>query len=301
MGKNNSVKKIIALLGIISLVLFAAAGCGSQPAKPPATAAPGPAGAPANPGVILATTTSTQDSGLLDVLLPAFEKKTGYKVKTIAVGTGQALAMGEKGEADVLLVHAPAAEKKVVEKGAAIHRKLVMHNDFIFVGPAADPARIKGKASLEALKAIAAQSAAFVSRGDDSGTHKMELALWQAAAIKPAAPWYLQAGAGMGQTLKIADEKLGYTLTDRATYLAQKKNLKLEILLEGDAKLLNIYHVMEVNPEKFAKVNQPGAKAFSEFLLSAEGQAMIAAFGKDKFGQPLFFADGGKTEKDFGL
>ena len=291
-------KRFLAILLILGMAIFS--GCGGQATKPGAST-PEASKAPANANIILATTTSTQDSGLLDVLLPAFEKKTGYKVKTIAVGTGQALAMGEKGEADVLLVHAPAAEKKVVEKGAAINRKLVMHNDFVFVGPSADAAKIKGKSTLETLKAIAAKPSVFVSRGDDSGTHKMELALWKAAGIKPTAPWYQEAGAGMGQTLKIADEKLGYTLTDRATYLAQKKNLKLEILVEGDAKLLNIYHVMEVNPEKFAKANIQGAKAFSEFILSAEGQSIIAAFGKDKFGQALFFADGGKTEKDFGL
>ena len=176
-----------------------------------------------------------------------------------------------------------------------------MHNDFVLVGPAADAAKIKAKTTQEALQAIAEAKAVFVSRGDDSGTHKMEVGLWKTAALKPAAPWYQEAGAGMGQTLKIADEKAGYTLTDRATYLAQKKNIKLEILVEGDAKLLNIYHVMEVNSEKFAKANQAGAKAFREFLLSSEGQALIAAFGKDKYGQPLFFADGGKTEKDFGL
>ena len=277
------------------VLIIGLSGCGNQPA--PAQKAPA---APANANVILATTTSTQDSGLLDQLLPVFEKKTGYKVKTIAVGTGQALAMGSKGEADVLLVHAPAAEKKVVESGAAINRRLVMHNDFILVGPAGDTAKIKGQTTVGALKAIAGKQAVFVSRGDDSGTHKMELSLWKSAGIKPAKPWYLEAGAGMGHTLKIADEKLGYTLTDRATYLAQKKNLKLDILLEGDAKLLNIYHVMEVNPTKFAKVNQAGAKAFGDFLLSAEAQALIAAYGKDKYGQALFFADAGKTEKDYG-
>ena len=286
-------KKLFCLCLLV--ILVALAGCGAEPA-----AAPKAPSAPANANVILATTTSTQDSGLLDQLLPVFEKKTGYKVKTIAVGTGQALAMGTKGEADVLLVHAPAAEKKVVESGAAINRKLVMHNDFILVGPASDTARIKGRTTLDALKAIAGKQAVFVSRGDDSGTHKMELSLWKNAGSKPEKPWYLEAGAGMGQTLKIADEKLGYTLTDRATYLAQKKNLKLVILVEGDAKLLNIYHVMEVNPAKFAKVNQAGAKAFSDFLLSTEAQKLIADFGKDKYGQPLFFADAGKTEKDFG-
>lgn len=286
-------KKLFCLCLLV--ILVALAGCGAEP-----VAAPKAPSAPANANVILATTTSTQDSGLLDQLLPVFEKKTGYKVKTIAVGTGQALAMGTKGEADVLLVHAPAAEKKVVESGAAINRKLVMHNDFILVGPASDTAKIKGRTTLDALKAIAGKQAVFVSRGDDSGTHKMELSLWKNAGSKPEKPWYLEAGAGMGQTLKIADEKLGYTLTDRATYLAQKKNLKLAILVEGDAKLLNIYHVMEVNPAKFAKVNQAGAKAFSDFLLSAEAQKRIADFGKEKYGQPLFFADAGKTEKDFG-
>ena len=284
------------IAGLFIVLILALAGCGAQPPKTATPAAP--VKAPENTSIILATTTSTQDSGLLDALLPVFEKKTGYKVKTIAVGTGQALAMGE---ADVLLVHAPAAEKKVVEKGAAIQRRLVMHNDFVFVGPAGDRANIKGKTTIDALKAVAATKSPFISRGDDSGTHKMELNLWKAAGVKPAAPWYQEAGAGMGQTLKIADEKLGYTLTDRATYLAQKKNLKLMILVEGDAKLLNIYHVMEVNPAKFAKANNVGAKAFGDFLLSPEGQKIIGEFGKDKYGQPLFFADGGKTEKDFGL
>lgn len=291
--------KTFSLFLVVAVLSFT--GCGSQPAQTPAAPPANPVKVVANVNVILATTTSTQDSGLLDALLPVFEKKSGYKVKTIAVGTGQALAMGTKGEADLLLVHAPAAEKKVIESGAAIHRRLVMHNDFVLVGPAADAAKIKGKATLDALKSIAATGSAFVSRGDDSGTHKMELALWKTAAIKPVKPWYLEAGAGMGQTLKIADEKAGYTLTDRATYLAQQKNIKLLILVEGDAKLLNIYHVMEVNPAKFSKTNNPGAKALADFLLSAEGQAIIATFGKDKFGQPLFFADGGKTEKDFGF
>lgn len=274
-------------------------GCGGQSTKQAATnQAVKP---PVNPSIILATTTSTQDSGLLDVVLPVFEKKTGYKVKTIAVGTGQALSMGEKGEADVLLVHAPSAERKLIENGSAVNRKLVMHNDFILVGPIEDRAQIKGKTVKEAMAAIANQSAIFISRGDDSGTHKMELQLWAAAKIKPSSPWYQEAGAGMGQTLKIADEKRGYALSDRATYLAQKKNIALAILVEGDAKLLNIYHVMEVNAQKFTKVNKEGAQAFSEFILSAEGQALVSTFGKEKYGQSLFFADGGKTEKDFGL
>jgi len=279
---------------IMGMALFSF-GCGNAPVQQVSSPTP------LNKDMILATTTSTQDSGLLDTLLPVFEKKTGYKVKTIAVGTGQALAMGEKGEADVLLVHAPDAEKKVLSSGAVINRILVMHNDFVIVGPASDAAQIKGKTTLEAMAAIEKKGAVFVSRGDDSGTHKMEKSLWKLASIKPVSPWYQESGAGMGQTLKIADEKQGYTITDRATYLAQEKNLSLQILVEGDAKLLNIYHVMAVNPEKFSKVNQEGAKAFSDFLLSAEGQALIAAYGKDKFGQSLFFADGGKTEKEFGF
>jgi len=282
-------RKTLVLLASIMVVAFLLAGCGSSPT----------AKAPVVKDVILATTTSTQDSGLLDVLIPMFEQKTGYKVKTVAVGTGQALAMGEKGEADILLVHAPDAEKKVVASGAAINRQLVMHNDFIIVGPSEDKAGIKGLKSGEALAAIAKTGAVFVSRGDDSGTHKMELSLWKKAGIKPQGSWYTEVGSGMGATLKVANEKRGYTLTDRATYLAHKKLLSLDILVEGDQKLLNIYHVMMVNPEKYSKVNRAGAQAFSDFLLSPETQSVIAKFGSDKYGQPLFFADGGKPEKDF--
>jgi tungstate transport system substrate-binding protein len=242
--------------------------------------------------VILATTTSTVDSGLLDDLIPRFEKKTGLRVKTISAGTGQALAMGEKGEADVLLVHAPAAEKKLVDAGVAINYQLVMHNDFIIVGPAADPAKIKGKTAGDAFKAIDAGGAVFVSRGDDSGTHKKELSLWKDANVVPAGkPWYQESGQGMGATLLMASEKAGYTLTDRATYLAQKTNVKLEILSEGDKPLLNIYHVMQVNPEKFSKVNAAGSKAFVEFMIAPETQKVIGEFGKDKYGASLFFPD----------
>jgi tungstate transport system substrate-binding protein len=250
---------------------------------------------PAVKDLILSTTTSTVDSGLLDALIPIFEKKTGYLVKTIAVGTGQALAMGEKGEADVLLTHAPEAEKKLVDAGAVTNYQLVMHNDFIIVGPATDSAGIKGKASADAMKLIAAKESVFISRGDDSGTHKKELSLWKKAEVTPAgAKWYQESGQGMGATLLMASEKQGYTLTDRATYLAQKKNLKLEILSEGDKQLLNIYHVMQVSSEKFSKVNGAGAKAFVEFMVAPETQKMIEDFGKDKFGQSLFFPDAGK-------
>ncbi len=252
--------------------------------------------------VILATTTSTQDSGLLDVLIPIFEKKTGYFVKTIAVGSGQAMAMGQKGEADVLLVHSPDAEKKFMAEGYGINRKLVMHNDFIIVGPPEDPAKIKGtKSSVEAFKKIASANSLFVSRGDNSGTHAKEKAIWKAAGINPEGQkWYQQTGLGMGQTLSVASEKKGYTLADRGTYLAVKKNIGLDILVEGDAILLNIYHVIEVNPAKWPKVNSPGAKAFSDFMVSKETQGIIKTFGVDKFGSPLFFPDAGKKEEKLG-
>ena len=245
--------------------------------------------------LILATTTSTVDSGLLDQLVPIFEKKTGFRVKTIAVGTRQALAMGEKGESDVLLVHAPRAEKKLVDGGVVKDYRLVMHNDFIIIGPGKDPARIKGKGPVEAFKSIFDSGAVFVSRGDDSGTHKMERALWEKAGLDPkGAKWYLETGQGMGATILMASEKGAYTLSDRGTYLSEKPNIRLDILCEGDASLKNIYHVMAVNPEKFDKVNAEGAKAFIDFITSPETQRLIGEFGKGKFGQPLFFPDAAK-------
>jgi tungstate transport system substrate-binding protein len=252
--------------------------------------------------IILATTTSTQDSGLLDVLLPIFEKKTGYFVKTIAVGSGQAMAMGQKGEADVLLVHSPAAEKKFIAEGYGINRRLIMHNDFIIVGPSEDPAKIKGlKSSAESFKKIASAMALFLSRSDKSGTHVKEMDIWKAAGIKPEGEkWYQQTGLGMGQTLNVAAEKKGYTLADRGTYLALKKNLGLDILVEGDAILLNIYHVIEVNPAKWSKINVAGGKAFADFMVSKETQDIIKTFGVDKFGSPLFFPDAGKREEGLG-
>jgi len=252
--------------------------------------------------IILATTTSTQDSGLLDLLLPIFEKKTGYFVKTIAVGSGQAMAMGQKGEADVLLVHSPSAEKKFMADGYGVNRRLVMHNDFIIIGSAEDPAKIKGvKSSQEAFKKIASAQPLFLSRGDNSGTNSKEKEIWKTAGINPeAGKWYQQTGLGMGQTLNVAAEKKGYTLADRGTYLSMKKNLNLDILVEGDAILLNIYHVIEVNPAKWSKVNTAGAKAFSDFMVSRETQDMIKTFGVEKFGSPLFFPDAGKKEEDLG-
>lgn len=255
---------------------------------------------PANRDLILATTTSTQDSGLLDHLVPAFEKRTGYQVKTIAVGTGQALTMAERGDADVLLVHAPDAEKAAEAKGVVTNRRLVMYNDFILVGPANDPAKVKGAATTEALRRIAAAQAPFVSRGDDSGTHKKELALWRQASVVPSGAWYVRSGTGMGQTLQIAFEKQGYTLTDRGTYLTLPAERRLPILLEGDAALLNVYHVMAVNAERFPRVNQQGARAFSDFLTLPQTQELIESFGKEKFGQSLFFPAAGKKEEQLG-
>jgi tungstate transport system substrate-binding protein len=252
--------------------------------------------------VILSTTTSTQDSGLLDVLIPIFEKNTGYFVKTIAVGSGQAMAMGQKGEADVLLVHSPAAEKTFVAEGYGINRRLIMHNDFIIVGPPEDSAKIKGiKSASEAFKKMAASDALFLSRGDNSGTNAKEKAIWKAAGIDPEKEkWYQQTGLGMGQTLSVTAEKKGYTLADRGTYLALKKNLGLEILVEGDAILLNIYHVIEVNPAKWPKVNAAGGKAFADFMVSKETQTIIKTFGVEKFGSALFFPDVGKKEEELG-
>lgn len=252
--------------------------------------------------IILATTTSTQDTGLLDVLIPIFEKKTGYFVKTIAVGSGQAMAMGQKGEADVLLVHSPEAEAKFVAQGYGINRRLVMHNDFIIVGPGKDPAGIKGmKSTVEAFKKIAARKSLFMSRGDNSGTNAKEKIIWKAAGIDPEKEkWYQQTGLGMGQTLNVASEKGAYTLADRGTYLSLKKMLGLDILAEGDAILLNIYHVIEVNPAKWPKVNTTGAKAFADFMVSKEVQDIVKVFGVDKYGSPLFFPDADKKVEDLG-
>jgi tungstate transport system substrate-binding protein len=253
--------------------------------------------------IILATTTSTQDSGLLDVLVPEFEDQSGYNVKVIAVGTGEALAMGERGDADVLLVHAPSSEKELVDSGAAINRKLVMHNDFIIVGPESDPAGIKGMtSSVDAFAAIYDAGATFISRGDDSGTNKREVSLWEEAALDPEGQsWYEQSGQGMGATLQIANQKDAYTLSDRGTYLAQSKNLDLVVLVEGDPLLLNVYSVMEVNPDRFDLVNGPGGAAFEEFMLSDKTQEIIGDFGLEEFGQSLFIPDAGKTYEEIGL
>ncbi|MBN1193415.1 MAG: extracellular solute-binding protein [Coriobacteriia bacterium] len=236
--------------------------------------------------LILASTTSTQDSGLFDVLIPAFEEAhPEYKVEVIAVGTGEALELGKNKDADVLLVHAKAKEEAFVADGYGTERQDVMYNDFIIVGPAADPAGVKGLPVVDALKKISEAGATFVSRGDESGTHTAEKNLWTKAAITPAGDWYMSAGQGMGDCLKIASETPGYVLTDRATYLNLEDTLALEILVEGDASLFNQYGVIPVTDAS----NMEGAQAFADWIVSEEGQAVIADYGVEEFGEPLFF------------
>jgi len=251
--------------------------------------------------VLLSTTTSTQDSGLLDVLIPLFQKKTGYLVKTIAVGSGQALAMGARGDVDVVLAHAPDLEKTYESQGLLINRQLVMHNDFVLLCPEQDPAKVRGiKKTAEALFRIGSGQVRFVTRGDKSGTDLLEKKLWRTAGIAPKGSWYLESGQGMGASLLLASEKAACLLSDRGTYLAFKPRLALEIVLQGDRELLNIYHVMQANPAKFPRVNALGGKAFVEFLLSGPAQQAIGQFGRERFGSPLFFPDAGKRIDELG-
>jgi tungstate transport system substrate-binding protein len=252
--------------------------------------------------VILSTTTSTQDSGLLDVLVPLFEKQTGYSVKTVSVGTGQALAMAAKGDADVALVHAPSLEKKYVADGKLLNRRLVMYNDFVIIGPKEDPAKIKSaKTALAALKLIEQSKSPFVSRGDNSGTHNLEKTLWKEAGTQPKGDWYIEAGQGMGATLNIANERNAYTITDRGTLLALRNRVNLPILVEGDKALLNIYSVMEVNPANGPRINSAGGKAFADFMVAPQMQNVIKNFGVEKFGQSLFVPVAGKKEEELGV
>jgi tungstate transport system substrate-binding protein len=316
-------KRIPVLFGLMVALamLFSACAPAATPTAAPVTPAPAatsvpttaptaaptaaPTTASGNMNLILATTTSTQDSGLLDVLIPLFEQQTGYTVKTVAVGSGAAMTMGQQGNADVLLVHSPAAEATYMAGGFGKDRVLVMHNDFIIVGPASDPAKIKGDTSaVDAFKKIAAASSPFISRGDNSGTNAKELALWKSAGIDPVgtkATWYVSTGQGMGATLTIASQKAAYTLTDRATYLANQANLQLGILVEKDKSLLNVYHVITVSPDKWPKVNYTGAVAFMNWIVSPATQTFIGKFGVDKYGQQLFIPDAGKSDADIGL
>ncbi|MEI8334444.1 MAG: substrate-binding domain-containing protein [Chloroflexota bacterium] len=311
-GPVISKRTVLSRIAPLVALLLVAAACTSAASPSPQASAPAASTAPAsvapasaaatpdvNSSLILATTTSTQDSGLLDVLVPAFEQATGYVVKTVSVGSGQALKMGQEGNADVLLVHSPAAEKTFMDDGWGVDRRLVMHNYFQIVGPKDDPAGIRGMTSAaDAFKKIADSGSTFVSRGDGSGTEAKELAIWKTAGITPAGnTWYLQSGQGMGPTLQIASEKGAYTLTDNATFLSNSSKLALEVLVQGDPVLLNIYHVISVNPEKWPKVNIGGATAFSDFLTSPAGQELIGSFGSE-YGQPLFIPDAGKADSD---
>lgn len=244
-----------------------------------------------NESIILATTTSTENSGLLDYILPDFEKKTGISVKVVAVGTGKALQMGKDGEADVLLVHAKSSEEEFVAQGHGTARYNVMYNDFVLIGPVTDNAGVSKYANKDIIKAFTLLSNSkqkFVSRGDDSGTHKKEKKIWQEAGIEPEGEWYISAGKGMGDVIQMADELMAYTLADRATYLSMRDKIDLKILVEGDTKLFNQYGVIPVNPNKNDKINHNGAKKFVEWILSDETQKLIGEYGKEKFGQPLF-------------
>lgn len=299
-----SFRHIVPLLIVFSLLAACAAPAPAPTATPAAEVAAPTAAATVAPAaeatatavvhsasrIILATTTSTQDSGLLDIILPDFTAKTGLDVDVIAVGTGQAMELGARGDADVLLVHARAREDEFVANGDAPARYDVMYNDFVIVGPPSDPAGIKGLGSAaEAFKTISDKQAPFISRGDDSGTHTKEKSVWKAAAIEPSGDWYQSAGQGMGAVLTMAGEQEAYTLSDRATYLARKaEGLDLDILVEGDKVLFNPYGVLPVSPDKHPAVNFEGATAFVEWITSPETQKLIGEFGVDKFGQPLF-------------
>ena len=266
-------------------VLVVLAGCGSDSADNAGVGTPAPGGR-----MILATTTSTQDTGLLDTLVPAFERTGSCSVKTVAVGSGQAIDLGARGQADVLLVHSPDAEQAFMEEGRGFTRESVMHNDFVLVGPPGDPAGVAGAGdTAQALQAIAESKAEFASRADESGTHAKELKLWEQAGIDPAGPWYLKTGQGMGPTLIIASQKRAYTLSDRGTFLATK-SLDSKILVEGDKSLQNPYHVIVV---KHAGTNVGCARAFSRWITGAPAQRVIGSFGKRKYGQALFYPDAG--------
>src|SRR5262245_7797870 len=255
---------------------------------------------PANPNeLIILTTTTTQDSGILRVLTDAFAKKSGLTVKPIVAGSGDILRQGARGEGDVLLTHSPEAEKTWMADGNGTSRRLVMYNDFVIIGPEADPAKIKGLRAAAALRRIAAAKAAFVSRGDQSGTHVRELAMWKGAGIEPKGQsWYRETGQGQGLTMDVASQFQAYAFTDRGTYLVHARRIGLPILVENDPALYNIYHVMPVNAAKFPKVNVPGAQAFADWLLSPEGQGAIGEFGKAQYGLSLFNPAANKREEE---
>ena len=286
-------RKLFALL-LIAVVLLTACAPITAPAAP-AAAAPAEAAAPAPTSgrLVLATTTSTQDSGLLDVILPDFEAQAGVPVDVIAVGSGQAMKLGEDGNADVLLVHSPKAEQAFMDAGHGTRKDAVMYNDFVILGPADDPAAIRGMTSAaDALALLASTGSTFISRGDDSGTNAKEKTLWAAAAIEPAGDWYVSAGQGMGAVLTMANEQQAYTLSDRSTYLARTlEGTDLEVLVEGDSALFNPYSVITVDPAKNPNIQADLATQFADWIISVPAQELIAQFGVDKFGQGLFVPD----------
>ena len=274
-------------IAVVVFLVIAAIGPSAAPLAAQDTSTPVARTGPRD--VILATTTSTADTGLLDALGPLFKDATGYTLKPIAVGSGAALALGERGEADVVLAHSPAAEQTFMEEGYGSERRTVMVNDFVIVGPDDDPAGIRGNPSaVEAMRQIAASQSRFVSRGDDSGTNALELRLWKQAGIEPAGGWYIESGTGMGETLTIANERSAYTITDRGTYLALRDRLELPILVEGDKALINIYHVITLNPANGPNINIAGGEAFAAFLLDPTTQEFIGKFGIEELGEPLF-------------
>ncbi len=239
--------------------------------------------------LILATTTSTYDSGLLDKIIPEFEESYPYRVKLIAVGSGEALSMGKRGEADVLLVHSPAAEKEFMDGGYGISRKPVMYNRFVLVGPSSDPAKVEEANDIfDALNSIKMNNSSFISRGDESGTHQKELSLWKGTNQDNRGSWYIQSGQGMGATLRIADEKRAYSLTDEGTFLSQKETLSLRSFEFDDKELRNPYNVIIVSPNSSVDVNTDGANDFSRYITSREAKRVIETFGKKKYGRPLF-------------
>lgn len=297
--KGGQVKNLaLSLLALLTLaaLLLGVAGCAKEAKEEKRSESKTATETPPvkKETIILATTTSTKDTGLLDVLIPAFEKETGIKVKTVAVGTGEAIKMGERGEADVLLVHAKKTEEKFMAGGYGETRRAVMHNDFVLVGPSSDPAGVKGlKSANEAFQKIADSASNFASRNDESGTHKKEFGIWEALIIKPEGGWYIKTGSGMAATLRVANEKQAYTLTDRGTWLVQKPNLQLELMVEKDKPLSNPYSVITLNPAKFenSRVKFEAGKRFADWIVSADAQKMINDFGKDKYPEPLFTGD----------
>ncbi|KZL92018.1 substrate-binding domain-containing protein [Clostridium magnum] len=282
--------KKILLAALSTVFLFSTTACSNKTAQKESTEKQ------EDKSIVMATTTSTQDSGLLDYLLPIFEKEKGIKVKVVAKGTGEALKLGERGDADVLLVHAKEQEEKFIKDGFGVKRYDVMYNDFIIVGPKSDPAKIKEKApsdAIQALKTISESGSQFISRGDESGTHTKEKGLWKAANITPQGNFYVSAGKGMGAVLQMASEKNAYTLTDRATYLSMKDKLDLIIVTEKNDKLYNQYGVIKLNPEK-NKIKEKEADEFINWIISDNTQKLIAEFGKEKYGQSLFIPNAKK-------